>query len=174
MASSSDSTSGRIVACIGLGSNLGDRAGHLRAGVDALSALPHTELIAASDPIQTDPVGPVPQGPYLNAAAMVRTSLSPRVLLNVLLAIERTRGRDRSREQRWGPRPLDLDLLLYGNAVVDEPGLTIPHPRLHERAFVLVPLAQIASGLVVPTLGRTVRELLDSVEERAGTARTRA
>jgi 2-amino-4-hydroxy-6-hydroxymethyldihydropteridine diphosphokinase len=94
-----------------------------------------------------------------NAAALLRTGLSPRALLDELLRIEHEHGRDRTRVERWGPRTLDLDLLLYGHAVIDEPGLTVPHPQLHERAFVLDPLVRLAPGMLVPTLGCTIREL---------------
>jgi 2-amino-4-hydroxy-6-hydroxymethyldihydropteridine diphosphokinase len=158
-----------VQAAIGLGSNVGDRRAHIEAALVRIAALPGTELVAASDPIETDPVGPVAQGPYLNAAAVVQTRLPPRELLDALLTIERSRGRDRAREQRWGPRTLDLDLLLYGDRIVDEPGLTIPHPRLHERRFVLLPLARVAPELVVPTLGRTVGQLLTMLPRRAQT-----
>lgn len=147
-------------AAIALGSNVGDRRAHLAAAADAIAHLPHSSLLSLSDFIPTDPVGPVPQDEYLNAAALIETGLDPRGLLDALLSIEQSRGRDRARERRWGPRTLDLDLLLYDGRVIDEPGLTIPHPRLHERAFVLMPLAQIGPDLVVPTLGRTIRGLL--------------
>ena len=153
-------TSGPIPACIGLGSNVGDREAHLRAAMEGLRALPRTEVLAMSDLIQTEPVGPIAQGAYLNGAAAIRTWLPARELLAGLLGIERSRGRDRSREQRWGPRTLDLDLLLYGDQVIAEPGMNVPHPRLAERMFVLVPLAQIAPGMAVPPLGRTVGQLL--------------
>jgi 2-amino-4-hydroxy-6-hydroxymethyldihydropteridine diphosphokinase len=149
-----------VTAAIALGSNLGDRRAHLAAALDAIARLPGAHLIAASDFIQTEPVGPVPQGPFLNAAAVVETTLPPSALLESLLRIESSRGRDRAREQRWGPRTLDLDLLVHGDRVICEAGLTIPHPRLHERLFVLEPLAQIASELRIPPGGRTVRELL--------------
>lgn len=147
------------IACIALGSNLGDRQAHLDAALDAIAALPGTRILRVSRYVQTDPVGPIPQGRYLNAAAIVETALPPRALLESLLAIEHARGRDRAAAPRWGPRTLDLDLLLYGNAVIDEPGLTVPHPRLHERAFVLEPLAEIAPNFPVPTLNRTIGDL---------------
>jgi 2-amino-4-hydroxy-6-hydroxymethyldihydropteridine diphosphokinase len=155
-----------VPACIALGSNVGDRRAHLAAAVDAIARLPATSLLVISSFIETDPVIPpgmparTAGGTYLNAAAAIRTSLPPRRLLDALLAIERSRGRDRSSESRWGARTLDLDLLLYGDLVIDEPGLTIPHPRLHERRFVLAPLAQVAPDARVPGLGRTVADLL--------------
>lgn len=147
-------------AAIALGSNLGDRDGHLRRAVDAIGRLPGTRLIASSSSHQTAPVGDVAQGMYLNAAVIVRTTLGARALLDCLLDIERLAGRDRTKEQRWGPRTLDLDLILYGDAAVAEPGLIVPHPRMHERAFVLAPLAEIAPAWIVPGQGRTVADLL--------------
>lgn len=157
-----------MTAYVALGSNVGDRHAHIQAALDAITRLPGTRLLAVSPIIQTDPVGPVAQGPFLNAAAAVSTTLPPRKLLAHFQEIERTRGRDRSSERRWGPRTLDLDLLVFGDLVIDEPGLTIPHPRLHERRFVLEPLATIAPELVVPTLGRTVAELAASLPARPG------
>lgn len=151
---------------LGLGSNLGDRAGHLRHALDRLASLPGTRLVAVSDFVETEPVGPVAQGPFLNAAAAVETGLAPRELLSHLHALERERGRDRATGERWGPRTLDIDILLYDDLVIDEPGLTIPHPRLHERLFALGPLAQIAPDARVPRFGRSVSELLEAL--RAG------
>ena len=154
---------GEVRACIALGSNLGDRRATLAAALGALGSLSRTTLVSCSEMIETEPVGPVPQGPFLNAAALLRTSLSPRELLDALQEIEVMHGRQRRVELRWGPRTLDLDLLLYGDEVIDRPGLVVPHPRLHERFFVLAPLVQIAPDVVVPTVGRTVRALYEAL-----------
>jgi 2-amino-4-hydroxy-6-hydroxymethyldihydropteridine diphosphokinase len=142
---------------LAIGSNLGDREGHLaaaRAGLPRLG-LP---LLRASAVYETDPVGGPEQGPYLNQALCVHTGLAPREALAACLAIESARGR--LRRERWGPRTLDVDLLLWGARVLDEPGLCVPHPRLHERRFVLEPLCEIAADVVHPQLQLTVRELL--------------
>ncbi len=157
-------------AAVALGSNLdsalGDRSAHLEAAFAALAALPETSLLARSRAYETAPVGPPGQGPYLNAAAILATRLPARDLLEEMLKIEATRGRNRATEQRWGPRTLDLDLIVYGDAQIDEPGLTVPHPRLAEREFVLEPLAEIAPDLIVPGRG-TVAQLLAAVRDRA-------
>lgn len=145
---------------IGIGSNIGDTAAHLRFAVQSVRALPTTTLLAVADPITTEPVGPIAQPPFLNSCILIATSLSARALLAHLHDIERSRGRDRAREQRWGPRTLDLDILLFGIQTISEPGLTIPHPRLCERRFALEPLAQIAPTAQIPTIGLTVREAL--------------
>ncbi len=155
-----------VLAAIALGSNLGDRAAHLHAAIDALGATRGIDVLRVSRVIETDPVGPVAQGRFLNACAVMRTSLSPRELLEACLAVESSRGRDRAAATRWGPRPLDLDILLVDQRRIDEPGLVIPHPRLHERLFVLEPLAEIAPDWVVPTLRRSVRDLLESLRAR--------
>jgi 2-amino-4-hydroxy-6-hydroxymethyldihydropteridine diphosphokinase len=144
------------VAYIGLGSNLGDREGNLRAALARLAGLGE---VRASSFRETDPVGVTDQPKFLNAAAKLSTDLPARDLLDALLAIERDLGRDRSREQRWGPRTLDLDLLLYADEVIEEPGLTVPHPRLAERRFALEPLYELAPGLILPD-GTPVRDLL--------------
>jgi 2-amino-4-hydroxy-6-hydroxymethyldihydropteridine diphosphokinase len=156
-----------VLAAIALGSNVGDRSAHLLAAAGALTRAPGVRVVALSGAIETLPVGPVAQGPYLNAAALLETTLAPRHLLDRLLAIEASRGRDRAREARWGPRTLDLDLLVWGDASLHEPGLTIPHPRLRERRFVLAPLAQIAPDLRVPPDGARVADLLGALGDQA-------
>ncbi|GJQ28156.1 MAG: 2-amino-4-hydroxy-6-hydroxymethyldihydropteridine diphosphokinase [Phycisphaerae bacterium] len=155
-----------VPAAIALGSNLGDRRAAIHYALAALRRTPGVDVVSVSSFHETAPVGGVPQGPYLNAAASLETAMPPRDLLAALHAIERSFGRDRAREQRWGPRTLDLDLILYADAVINEPGLTVPHPRAHERLFVLDPLAEVAPDLVFPTLGRTVRDLRDALRPR--------
>ena len=148
-----------IRAWVGLGANCGDPGAQIAQACAALAVLPQTRLRACSRLWRTTAWGPVPQADYLNAAVALDTALAPRALLDALLAIERGAGRDRAHEQRWGPRRLDLDLLLYGGQRIEEPGLSVPHPRLAERAFVLLPLADIDPALAVPGAG-TVAELL--------------
>lgn len=129
-----------VRAAIALGSNLGDRQMHLDGAVAALERV--GRVVAVSAYVETDPVGgPEGQGPYLNAVAVVDTDLVPRELLDACLAIEAENGR--IRRERWGPRTLDLDILLYGDQTVDEPGLVIPHPEMSRRGFVLGPLAEV-------------------------------
>lgn len=133
---------------IALGSNLGDRAKNLAAARDALARGPLTIRVVSSI-YETEPWGPVTQGRYLNQVIGGTTSLEPRTLLTKLQEIERSLGRDRAHEERYGPRTIDLDILLYDELVLREPDLEIPHPRMMERAFVLVPLAEIAPYLSV-------------------------
>jgi 2-amino-4-hydroxy-6-hydroxymethyldihydropteridine diphosphokinase len=150
-----------VRAYVGLGSNLGDRAAYLLLGLSALSRLPKTHLLRLSPVYETDPVGP-PQPPYLNMVAELETELSPKGLLAKMLRIEKALGRER--RERWGPRTLDLDLLLYGDLVLEEEGLSVPHPRLHERAFVLVPLLDLLPEGRHPLLGQSFAELLASLD----------
>jgi 2-amino-4-hydroxy-6-hydroxymethyldihydropteridine diphosphokinase len=137
------------LAYIGLGSNLGDREATIRAALERLAAGEGIELEAVSSLRETDPVGYVDQPRFLNGAAALRTKLSPRALLERLQEVERELGRDRS-GPRFGPRTIDLDLLLYGSEQIDENDLQIPHPRLAERRFALEPLAELDSALEVP------------------------
>jgi 2-amino-4-hydroxy-6-hydroxymethyldihydropteridine diphosphokinase len=139
------------VAYIGLGANVGPREVTLLRAVDLLAEEDDVEVLAVSQLRETDPVGIVDQPRFLNGAAQIDTSLPPRALLELLLRIEQSLGR--VREERWGPRTVDLDLLVYGDLTVDEPGLRVPHPRLHERRFALEPLAELDPELVVPGLG---------------------
>ena len=138
-------------AFIGLGSNLDGPEGKLRAGLASLAALPQGHLAAASSLYRSAPVGYAGQSDYVNAVAQLATGLAPQALLAALLEIERGFGRKRS--FRDAPRTLDLDLLLYDTDSIDEPGLVVPHPRMHERAFVLAPLLEIAPGCLIPGRG---------------------
>ena len=140
-------------AAVGLGANLGDAAGTLRDAIDALSCLPETRLVRASRLYRTPAWGVTAQPDFINAVAVLDTELSARGLLDALLDIERACGRVRVDGERWGPRTLDLDVLLYGNAIIDEPGLRVPHPHLHERAFALLPLVEAWPDAVIPGVG---------------------
>ena len=146
-----------VTACVALGSNLDDPRAQVERGFVALAALPQTTLSARSRLYRTKPWGVADQPDFINAAARLETALAPRALLDALLAIEAGAGRVRG--ARNGPRILDLDLLLYGDRIIDEPDFVLPHPRLHERAFVLLPLTDVASGLEIPGHGR-VADLL--------------
>ena len=148
-------------AYVGLGANIGDRERTLREAVDALGAEEGIEVAAVSTLRETDPVGAGVQPRFLNGVAALETSLGARELLDRLLAVEQRFGRVRVPGEH-GPRTLDLDLLLYGDETIDEPGLAVPHPRMHERRFVLEPLAELAPGLVVSGRG-TVESLLAGV-----------
>jgi 2-amino-4-hydroxy-6-hydroxymethyldihydropteridine diphosphokinase len=151
------------IACIALGTNLGSRNSIIEGAIRALDGIVHTRLIAASSVIETAPVGPSGQGNYLNAAATLATTLSPHELLRHLLAIEVSFGR--VRRERWGPRTLDLDLILLGDAIVNEDDLTVPHPRFRDRLFVLEPLASIAPEILDPVTGRTIEALLHGLQQ---------
>jgi 2-amino-4-hydroxy-6-hydroxymethyldihydropteridine diphosphokinase len=141
-------------AFVGLGSNLGDREATLNLAVEKLRDLPETDVRAVSRFRDTAPVGIADQPRFLNGVVELKTGLDPRVLLDALLGIERSLGRERTGVPRGGPRTLDLDLLLYGEAEIDEPGLVVPHPRLAERRFVLEPLSDLDPALDVPKKGR--------------------
>ncbi|MFO7326537.1 MAG: 2-amino-4-hydroxy-6-hydroxymethyldihydropteridine diphosphokinase [Pseudomonadota bacterium] len=145
-----------VPAYVGVGSNLGDPVARVRAAFDALAGLPDTRLIATSRLYRTAPFGPVAQGDFINAVAGLLTQLDAVTLLHHIRAIEKEAGR--VREQRWGPRTLDLDLLVFGDQRIDTPELTVPHPGIAERVFVLAPLMDIAPTLDVPGVGR-VEEL---------------
>lgn len=150
------------VVYIGLGSNLGDRAETIQRALESLRRDPEIEVDAVSSLRETDPVGYTDQPHFVNGVAALRTDLSPRALLERLLAVELELGRVRT-GPRYGPRAIDLDLLLYGSEKVDEPGLKIPHPRLAERRFALEPLAELDPGLEVPGRG-SVQALLAALE----------
>jgi len=146
-------------AFVALGSNLGDRERTLLDAVEELRAAPGVEVAAVSGLIETEPVGFVDQPRFVNGVVALDTTLPARALLELLLDVERRFGRNREGVPAQGPRTLDLDLLLYGDAEIDEPGLQVPHPRLHERPFVLGPLAELAPGLEIPGRG-TVQALI--------------
>lgn len=140
-----------VQVCIGFGSNLGERENLLIEGRRRLCETPGVSLKAASHIYETEPIGPAGQGPYLNAVVVIESDLSAGRILRRLLQIERESGRSRQEEAlRWGPRLLDLDLLLYGDQRIREPGLEVPHPRLHEREFVLLPLCEVLPDALHP------------------------
>ena len=148
-------------AYVGLGANLGSREATVRRAVELLGATDGVDVLAVSQLRETAPVGVVDQPPFLNGAVAIETARAPRDLLDLLLEIERSLGR--VREERWGPRTIDLDLLVYGDEVVDEPGLRVPHPHLHERRFALEPLAELQPDLEVPGWGE-VSTLLSALD----------
>lgn len=147
------------IAYIALGANLGDRQANIQTALRRLAQLPTIELVRVSSLYETAPVGTADQPDFLNLAVAARTSLAPQALLDALLHIENQMGRVRT--ERWGPRVIDMDLLLYGGEQVSLPGLTVPHPRLRERAFVLIPLAEIAPELTLPGDGEKVTDLAE-------------
>lgn len=153
--------SASVRSAIALGSNLGNSLKTLESAIISLAHTPEISLQARSHWYQTKAVGP-PQPDYLNGCILLTTSLKPHALLQVLLDIEKQFGR--VRRERWGPRTLDLDLLLYGDRILHTPNLQIPHPRMTERAFVLVPLAEIAPDWIEPVSGKAIADLVQTVD----------
>ena len=151
------------IAYIGLGANLGKRDATIEEALRLLGEDDRTSVLGSTVPIETEPVGYDDQPRFLNAAAKLATTRSPRELLELLLSIERTLGRVRGEGPRYGPRTIDLDLLVYGNETIDDPALVVPHPRLHERRFALEPLAELDPELVIPGRG-SVSALLAELE----------
>ncbi|AFY46308.1 2-amino-4-hydroxy-6-hydroxymethyldihydropteridine pyrophosphokinase [Nostoc sp. PCC 7524] len=148
-------------SALALGSNLGDSVAILAAATQELAAMPGIKLEAKSSWYRTKAVGP-PQPDYINGCVILQVEISPQALLDTLLATEQKFGR--VRQQRWGPRSLDLDILLYDDLIIDTPTLQIPHPRMHERAFVLVPLVEIAPDWPEPVSGLEIKELVKKVD----------
>lgn len=155
------------MAYIALGSNLGDRELNLLRAVAEIGKIDGLKVRALSRFYETDPIGPVPQPPFLNAVMGAETACTPRELLTELQRIE-TKDFLRTRDIQWGPRTMDLDILFFGDRVMDADGLIIPHPRLHERRFALAPLAEIAPELLHPVLGKTIAELLAALDDGQG------
>jgi len=149
-------------ALLGLGGNVGDVRATLDEAVALFADGAQVTLLARSSDYRTPPWGVTDQPPFINCAIAIETTLTPHALLDRALNVERALGRDRSKEQRWGPRTIDIDLLAYGDRTIDEPGLTLPHPRLFERAFVLVPLAEIVPDRLIA--GRRVRDALAQLD----------
>ncbi|MFQ5508720.1 MAG: 2-amino-4-hydroxy-6-hydroxymethyldihydropteridine diphosphokinase [Leptospirillia bacterium] len=153
-----------IIAYVGIGANLGEREASCRAAALALGGIDGVRLLGTSRWRETAPVGPVPQGAFINGVVELSTTLSPEALLAACLAIESDMGR--VRDLRWGPRTIDLDLLLYGDAVIQRPGLSVPHPEMHRRGFVMEPLAELAPERVHPVLGETMTALRDRLTRK--------
>lgn len=153
-----------VIAYIGLGSNLGDREENLRRALEMMDGLPGTRVLRVSSLYRTEPVGVTDQPEFLNLAVELETELEPKALLISLQKIEDDLGR--VRQVRWGSRTIDLDIIYYGDRIVEEPKLEVPHPRANQRAFVLEPLAEIAPDLVDPVTGRSVKEMLEELDRK--------
>lgn len=158
-----DTRLGRVRAFIGLGSNLSDPITQVGSAIQSLHHLPHSRWIAGSSLYRSLPMGPVTQPDFINAVALIETQLSPEALLSELLQIERLHGRVRD-GLRWGPRTLDLDVLLYGDECINTPSLQVPHPGIADRSFVIVPLAELAPDLHIPGRG-SVAKLKETLSE---------
>jgi 2-amino-4-hydroxy-6-hydroxymethyldihydropteridine diphosphokinase len=154
---------------VGLGSNLGEREHTIRMAVQQMSEIPLTQVVRVSSLYDTEPVGDLEQPNFLNAVALLGSDLPPRQLLWHLLLIEKRLGRVRAR--RWGPRPIDLDLLFYGAQVVEEDDLVVPHPELIHRAFVLIPLAELDPSFIHPLTGKTIFAHLKDLKPHSGVKR---
>ncbi len=149
-------------AFLGIGSNLGDRERNIRRAVDEIASLPFTKLITVSSLYDSEPVGEVEQANFVNAVALIETELQPTRLLWNLMLIEKRMGRVRT--VRWGPRPIDLDIIIYGKSIIKEDGLSIPHPEMEKRAFVLIPLLEIDPELVHPRSKEPLKKLLKKIK----------
>jgi 2-amino-4-hydroxy-6-hydroxymethyldihydropteridine diphosphokinase len=156
----------QTVIYLGFGSNLGDKVNNCLGALKELSASAQNYVRAVSSLYKTEPIGYVEQDWFINCVAEVITPLSPRSLHQCLRGIEKRMGRKRI--FRWGPRTIDLDILLYGTEIIEETDLTIPHPRFHERSFVLIPLSELAPNLFHPVLKKTIRELLERIDVESG------
>jgi 2-amino-4-hydroxy-6-hydroxymethyldihydropteridine diphosphokinase len=154
-----------VIAFIGIGANMGRPVGMCRTAVGKLAEIPGVRLLRTSSLYRTEPVGPRKQEWFINAVAEIRTSLPPRMLLETMKDIERRLGRTET--GKWGPRVIDLDILLYGQEVIQEEDFVVPHPELHRRRFVLVPLCEIASYAIHPAFGVSLRGLLDRLTDPA-------
>ncbi|WP_102273284.1 2-amino-4-hydroxy-6-hydroxymethyldihydropteridine diphosphokinase [Cytobacillus massiliigabonensis] len=153
-------------AYIALGSNIGDRSKHLMQAIEELNALPEVKVVNTSSIYETDPVGYEDQDQFLNMVIHVKTGLNPIQLLEACLAIEKELGR--KRDIRWGPRTIDLDILLYNQENIKTEKLLVPHPRMQERAFVIIPLLEIQSGIKLPTMEKPLQACLEDIPDREG------